>query len=423
MSKLNDLIRQYAPDGVEFVPLWTVTTWDKKFNAVDRSKQPNVINYPYLLAGDLFALDQEGGSVFLLSTGERTGWTTEELVGSYICEGEVVTIPCGKSRPVQDVLKYYKGKFVTADNRIATSNNMNILLNKYLYYWMMTQGDVIDSFYRGSGIKHPSMADVLDMQIPLPPLPIQHEIVRILDNFTGLTAELTAGLTAELTARKKQYEYYRDALLTFEETATQSQTDRRVRWVTLSEIATFKYGYTDRAKDSGTARFLRITDIDEQGVLIPTGAKYIDLSSKNAEYQAKKGDLLMARTGATFGKTLFVDSDEPAVYASFLIKIVLNNSEITNRYYWHFSKSQMYWEQANALVSKAGQPQFNANALRRVKTPVPSLEEQARIVGILDRFDVLTNDLTQGLTAEIAARRKQYEYYRDKLLTFGETIS
>jgi len=196
-----------------------------------------------------------------------------------------------------------------------------------------------------------------------------------------------------------------------------------VKRVTLGEIATFKYGYTDRAKNSGTARFLRITDIDEEGVLIPTGAKSIDLSSENAEYQAKKGDLLMARTGATFGKTLFVDSDEPAVYASFLIKIVLNNSQISNRYYWHFSKSQMYWEQANALVSKAGQPQFNANALRRVKVPVPSLADQARIVAILDRFEALTNDLMQGLPTEIAARQKQYEYYRDKLLNFEEAIS
>ena len=133
MSRLGSMIYDFCPNGVEFVPLWTVTTWDKKFNAVDRSKQPAVINYPYLLAKDLFALEQECGDVFLLSTGEKTGWTTEELAGKYLCEGEVVTIPWGKSRPVQDVIKYYKGRFVTADNRIATSNNCELLLNRYLY--------------------------------------------------------------------------------------------------------------------------------------------------------------------------------------------------------------------------------------------------------------------------------------------------
>ena len=208
MNRIQRMIAELCPNGVEYVPLWTVTTWDKKFNAVDRAKQPTVINYPYLLAKDLFALEQKGGNVFLLSTGEKTGWTTEELAGDYLCEGEVVTIPWGKSRAVQDVLKYYKGKFVTADNRIATSNNTDILLNKYLYYWMITQGDEIDSFYRGSGIKHPSMADVLDMRISVPHISIQREIVKILDNFTKLEAELEA--------RKKQYNYYRDSLLSFD---------------------------------------------------------------------------------------------------------------------------------------------------------------------------------------------------------------
>lgn len=98
MSKLEALMAELCPDGVEFKPLWEVTVWDKKFNAVDRNKQPKVINYPYLLAAELFALEKEGGNVFLLSTGEQTGWTTEELAGENLCEGEVVTIPWGKSR-------------------------------------------------------------------------------------------------------------------------------------------------------------------------------------------------------------------------------------------------------------------------------------------------------------------------------------
>ena len=123
-----------------------------------------------------------------------------------MCEGEVVTMPWGKSRAVTDCIKYYKGKFVTADNRIMTSNDTQRLSNKYLYYWFMSVGNEVDTFYRGSGIKHPDMAKVLDMQIPVPPLPVQEEIVRILDSFTELTAELTA--------RKKQYEYYRERWLT-----------------------------------------------------------------------------------------------------------------------------------------------------------------------------------------------------------------
>ena len=247
--------------------------------------------------------------------------------------------------------------------------------------------------------------------IPLPPLPVQEEIVRILDNITSLTAELTA----ELKARQKQYEYYRDALLSFDEDNAQDG----VRWMKLGEIARFIYGYTGKAKDKGTVRYIRITDIGINGYLNPQDAKYIDLNDENEKYILQKGDLVMARTGATYGKTLYFDSDTPSVYASFLIKI--EPSKVLNgRYYWHFSKSNLYWQQANKLVSTAGQPQFNANALANVVVPVPSIEEQQRIVDILDRFDNLCNDISEGLPAEIEARKKQYEYYRDKLLTFKE---
>lgn len=109
MTKLEQLIEQLCPDGVEFLPLWSVTIWDKKFNSVDRSKQNKVITYPYLLASKLFSLEEEGGDVFLLSTGEQTGWTTVDKAEKYLCEGEVVTIPWGKSRAVVDCIKYYKG--------------------------------------------------------------------------------------------------------------------------------------------------------------------------------------------------------------------------------------------------------------------------------------------------------------------------
>ena len=142
------------------------------------------------------------------------------------------------------------------------------------------------------------------------------------------------------------------------------------------------------------------------------------MSESASQYQLSYGDVLVARTGATYGKSLFYDSNQPAVFASFLIKPIFDNSIILNRYYWHFSKSENYWQQAKKMVSVGGQQQFNANALAKIKIPVPALSEQKRIVGILDKFDCLVNDLTEGLPAEIEARRAQYEYYREKLLTF-----
>ena len=190
--------------------------------------------------------------------------------------------------------------------------------------------------------------------------------------------------------------------------------------VALGEIAEFTYGYTDKAKEAGDARFIRITDIDENGHLNMSNVKYVSLSPDSRKYLLKKGDLLMARTGATYGKTLYVPNDDPAVFASFLIKITPNPRILMNRYYWHFAQSGLYWDQVNKLVSTGGQPQFNSNALRQVMIMVPTLEQQERITELLDRFDGICNDLSNGLPAEIEYRKKQYEYYRDKLLTFKE---
>ena len=190
--------------------------------------------------------------------------------------------------------------------------------------------------------------------------------------------------------------------------------------MTLNEVATFKYGFTAKAADSGEFRFIRITDITEGGKLSPVDAKYVDATEDASAYLVQRGDVLMARTGATFGKTVLITDDMPAIYASFLIRIRLNEAEVLPSYYWHFAQSRFYWQQANNMVSTGGQPQFNANVLKDIRLPIPPLNEQTRIVAILDQFDALVNDLSSGLPAEIKARRQQYEHYRDRLLTFKE---
>ena len=257
-----------------------------------------------------------------------------------------------------------------------------------------------------------------DIEIPLPPLEIQNRIVEILDRFSALAAELQA----ELQMRRKQYEYYRTRLLTPHSESdstdnTDDATNSSWQWKTLGEIGTFKYGFTDKAKDKGTARYIRITDIDKNGCLSQE-AKYIDVTPDNNEYILQKGDILMARTGATYGKTLYYNEDYVSIYASFLIKISLDSALVIPKYYWHFAQSQLYWEQANKLVGGGAQPQFNAGAVSQIRIPLPSLSEQQRIVAILDKFEALTTSLSDGIPAEQIAQQRRYEYYRDKLLSF-----
>jgi type I restriction enzyme S subunit len=194
-------------------------------------------------------------------------------------------------------------------------------------------------------------------------------------------------------------------------------------WKTLGEVGEFKYGFTDKALDEGNTRFVRITDINGNGKLIAEDSKYINLNEANKDYLLQKGDVLMARTGATFGKTMLFNEDYSSIYASFLIRLRFERSLILPNFYWHFAQSNLYWEQANKLVGGGAQPQFNANVLKLVKIPIPPLLEQERIVSILDKFDALVNDISIGLPAELKARRKQYEYYRNQLLSFREYAS
>ncbi|EOW7343226.1 restriction endonuclease subunit S [Escherichia coli] len=318
-------------------------------------------------------------------------------------------------------------------DNVAISGDMMLFRHeqnvKYLAYFF--QSEIFQTqkmkYITGAKVRRVSSGDLSKIKIPIPcsnnpekSLAIQSEIVRILDKFTALTAELTA----ELNMRKKQYNYYRDQLLRFKE--------GEVEWKTLGEIGDFTYGYAAKAMDSGDARFVRITDINKDGKLSKENPMYVELNEENEKYTLDKNDLLMARTGATFGKTMIFEEDYPAVYAGFLIKLNLNKTIINAKYYWHFAQSDFFWEQANKLVSGGGQPQFNANALKQVRVPIPypshpqkSLDEQGRIVDILDKFDAIAASITEGLPREIELRQKQYEYYRDLLLSFPkpETVS
>ena len=193
---------------VEWKKLWEVTIWDKKFLGVAKEMQPTIIRYHYYLANELAELERENGDIRILYTTDKVAYANSTDVKDFISEGEVVAIPWGGNVSI----KYYKGKFVTADNRIATSNNLAVLNNKYLYYWMLSRKEDIGQMYRGAGIKHPSMLLVLSMQIPIPSLSEQQRIVSILDT---LIANIE-NLQIQLEQRKKQYEYYRNQLLTFE---------------------------------------------------------------------------------------------------------------------------------------------------------------------------------------------------------------
>ena len=386
---------------VEFKQLWEVTVWDKRFNAVENHKQPKVDKYYYFLASDLKSLAVEKGEIKLLTTNISDLWTTEELVGDKVKEGEIIAIPWGGNPVVQ----YYKGKFVTADNRIATSNNTKYLDNKYLYYFLLNKIDLISSFYRGSGIKHPSMADVLNLEIPIPPLDVQAEIVRILDTFTAVTAELNM--------REKQYQYYRDKLLTF--------SDNEIIWKSLGDLVL----PTQNIKWKETLSSYRYIDLSSVDKVNNNIGETLEISSKNAPSRAQKivkeADIIFATTRPTQMRVAIIPKQFNEQIASTGYCILRANQEevIPKWIYYNLSLARFkaYLEENQSGVAY---PAISDGLVKEFMIPVPSLKEQKRIVEILDKFETLTHSITEGLPKEIALRQRQYEYYREQLLDFAK---
>lgn len=207
MNKIEEMIKKLCPNGVEYKALWEITYWDKKFKGIEREKQTKVLKFKHILAAQLKALEDKNGDVKLLATGYYDGFTTSEKASEFINEGEVITIPSGGYANI----KYYSGKFVDSGNILASSIDCKKYNLKYIYHILLKKNEYIQSLYRGGSVQHPDMIKLLDMKIPVPPIAVQQEIVKVLDTFSELTAELTA----ELAARQKQYAYYRDKLLTF----------------------------------------------------------------------------------------------------------------------------------------------------------------------------------------------------------------
>lgn len=398
MNRIDELIKKLCPNGVEYRPIWSLTAWDKKFNGVDKEKQKKVISYKYYLSTDFTKVEKKNGNIKYISTGISGDdrYTTEELAGDYIADGEVVCIPWGGTPNV----KYHKGKFVTGDNRIATSLDVNILSNKFLYYWMQSKINVISKFYRGSGIKHPSMKDVLDMNIAVPPLEVQCEIVHILDDFTLLSAELSA----ELKARQKQFTYYEEKLL----------FNNNFEKVKLADLCIVNQGLqipiNQRKKEPAENRYFYITVQFLKG-----GDEKYYIESPQPNVICKKEDILVTRTGST-GK--IITGVEGCFHNNFFK--VEPNERILKRYLYFVLNSKRMYNKMLRAASGGTVPDLPHRKFYNLEIFLPSIEEQEKIINILDSFEKLCNDISEGLPAEIEARRKQYEYYRDELLTFKE---
>ena len=247
---------------------------------------------------------------------------------------------------------------------------------------------------------------------PKKSLEIQTEIVRILDNFTELTAKLTAELTAELTARKKQYKYYRDQLIL--NSGAKSEKLEQISEIYLG--LTYTPTYTDKGVKFISARNTSSDFLDLTNVKYISEEEY-KKSTLNAK--PKRGDVLFTRVGSNLGHPVIVDTDEPLCMFVSLGFIRVNPKKVLNSYIKHWMNTDLFWDQVGEKTYGAAKINLNTGWLQDFDVLLPSLAEQERIVSILDKFDIVANSINKGLLKEISLRQKQYEYYRDLLLSFS----
>lgn len=251
------------------------------------------------------------------------------------------------------------------------------------------------------------------IQLPLPPLDVQREIVKVMDTFTQLEAKLKV----ELEARRRQYAYYRDSLLAFK--------NQNVRWTTMSEVGEFFRGrrFTKDDYVHDGIKCIHYGDIYTQyGTATTTTVSNVRSDMTSALRFAKPGDLVIAGVGETVedvGKAVaWLGDGDVAIHDDcFAFRHSLNPKFVS-----YFFQTAALHAEKNKFVARAKVKRLSAENLGKLAIPVPPLDEQVRIVAILDKFDALVNDIGSGLPAEIKTRRQQYEHYRDRLLTFRENL-
>ena len=382
MSKLDELIQQYCPNGVEYVKIKDYFT---------RLKGTPIT------AGKMKEIGIEDGEIKIFAGGKTIINAHEkDIPNANITRVPAVLV---QSRGVIDFV-YYEQPFTFKNEMWAYTCDEKTTI-KFLYYVLKNNVQHFRDAASGMG-SLPQIATPVteDFEVPLPALPVQREIVRILDSFTLYSAELAA----ELAARREQYRFYRNTLLTF---------SKDTKWGTLGDIG--KVSMCKRIMKNETANvgdipFYKIGTFGKD----PDAFISKDLFEKYKGLYSfpNKGDILISAAG-TIGRTVVFDGEPAYFQDSNIVWIANNETKVLNEFLYYWYQTNPWKVSSGGTIARL----YNDN-ISGAKVPILSIEKQKEIVYRLKQFDRVCNDISSGLPAEIEARQKQYEYYRDKLLSF-----
>ena len=393
MNEIEKLIAELCPNGVEWKELGEVCRIETgRLNAnaaIDGGE------YPFFTTAKK------------ISYIDKYRWDTEALL-------------IAGNANVGDV-KYYKGKF-EAYQRTYVLTEFNQIINvRFLLHFIKKELQLyLEKSTKKAAMSYIVLSTLKEFPVPIPPLEIQEEIVQILDKFTNYVTELTSELTSELTLRQKQYTYYRDKLLSFEDEVYQ------VEWKTLGELFDFKNGLNKSKEFFGTGTpIVNYTDVYRNIKLTKDSLKgRVEVTDdEKFRYSVKRGDVFFTRTSETqeeIGKaSVLLEEISDGVFSGFVLRARPKTELLLPEYCAYCFASSEFRKAIVRYSTYTTRALTNGGTLSKLEIPVPSLQIQERIVQVLDNFDAVCNDLNIGLPKEIELRQKQYEYFRDKLLTFA----
>ncbi len=412
MSEIKKLIERLCPDGVEYKKLGEVA---KCYSGA--TPKTGVAAYwengtiPWMNSGEV-----NSGRVF--QTEKKITQAGFESCSTKMVPPHTVVIALAGQGKTRGTVAITEIELCTNQSLCAVEVNESIVNSYFLWHYLRGQYQTLRKISSGDGTRGGlNQIMIRNFEIPVPPIEVQSKIVEILDNFTELEAELEAQLEAELEARKKQYEYYRNQLLTFDKVGG-ARFD--VKWMKLGEVCNYVdyRGKTPKKVDFGiflvTAKNIRKGYIDYE-----KSKEYISEEDYDIVMRRGKpmiGDVLIT-TEAPCGNVAQIDDDTIAL-AQRVIKYRPKDSSLNSCFLKYVLLGNEFQKKLLKEATGATAKGIKGSKLHNLSIPIPPLEEQQRIVSILDRFDALTTDLQSGLPAEIEARHKQYEYYREQLLTF-----
>ena len=393
MSRLDELIKELCPNGVEYKEL-------KDLCIISRGK---VTSKDYIR-------DNPGNFPVYSSQTENEGNLGN--ISTYDYDGEYLTWTTDGANA--GTVFYRNTKFNVTNVCGLLKIKVEKITSKFLYYFLVVKAPE----YVNKGMGNPKlMSNVMErIKVPLPPLEVQNEIVKVLDNYTKSIKELKEKINKELVARKKQYSWYRDYLLKFE---------NKVKMVKIGDLFEFKNGINkDKSSFGKGTPIINYVNVYKKNKIYFEDLKGLVEASNDelVRYGVKRGDVFFTRTSETVEEigytSVLLEDIENCVFSGFLLRARPITDLLLPEYCAYcFSTSNI----RNAIIKKSTyttRALTNGTSLSQIEIPLPPLEVQKRIVEVLDNFEKICNDLNIGLPTEIEARQKQYEFYRNFLLTF-----